>query len=557
MSLQAPIIYCQQEETARMAHASFPKGNAYLRLYDALGPIYTNPQFAGLFPKDGQPAMAPAQLALVTIFQFAEGLSDRQAADAVRDRISWKYALCLPLADAGFDASVLSEFRTRLVKGKAEYQLLDLLLDCCKAVGLVKARGKGRTDSTHVLAATRALNRLETVGETMRHALNTLASVEPVWLQAYLQRTASAQAWVERYGPHIGEYRLPKGAAERQALAAQIGTDGVQLYQAASASDAPGWLRAVPAVEILRRVWVQQFYAPDDAGRVRWRSQEDAPPSALLINSPYDVEARYSKKRSTVWTGYKVHITETCDADTPHLITHVTTTPATVADVELLAPIHAALANKGLLPGEHFVDAGFVDADVLVTSQSEQQVEVIGPAPQDTRWQARAGEGFDVACFTLDWEHEQATCPQGAQSTKWSETHDRHDNPIINIRFSAVACRDCPVRARCTSSATGPREITVRPKAQYLALQQARQSQKTAEFQERYNARAGIEATISQGLRVTDLRQARYIGLAKTRLQHVLTAAALNLCRLSDWFAERPRASVRLTPFVSLATATL
>jgi transposase len=549
MSLPAPMISCQQEETARLARASFPKGNASLRRYDALGPLYTNPQFAALFPKDGQPAMAPAQLALVTIFQFAEGWSDRQAADAVRDRRSWKYALCLPLEDPGFDASVLSEFRTRLVAGKAEYQLLDLLLACCKAEGLVKARGKARTDSTHVLAATRALNRLETVGETMRCALNTLASVKPDWLHLRI-----APDWWERYGPRVDEYRFPKGTAERQALAAQIGADGVRLYQAATADDAPVWLREVPAVETLRAVWVQQFYAPDEQGVVRWRSGEDAPPSAVLINSPYDVEARYSKKRSTVWTGYKVQVTETCDPDTPHLITHVATTPATVPDVEQLAPIHTALAQKDLLPAEHLVDAGYVAGEELVTSKETHGVEVIGPAPQDTRWQARAGEGFDVSCFTLDWEQEQATCPQGAPSSKWSQTKDDHANPIINIRFSATACRACPVRAQCTSSASGPREITVRPKAPYLALQQARQYQKTKDFQERYDARAGIEATISQGLRVADLRHARYLGLAKTRLQHVLTAAALNICRLSDWFAERPRASVRITPFVKLAT---
>jgi transposase len=549
MSLQAPIIYCQQEGTARMARAAFPKGNAYLRLSDALGPIYTNPQFAALFPRAGQPAIAPAQLALVTIFQFAEGLSDRQAADAVRDRISWKYALCLPLEDAGFDASVLSEFRTRLVAGGAEYQLLDLLLECCKTAGLVKTRGTARTDSTHVLAATRALNRLETAGETMRHALNTLASVEPGWLQPRID-----PEWLERYGPRMDEYRFPKGAEQREALATQIGTDGIRLYRAATAEDAPVWLRAVPAVETLRAVWLQQFYAPDEQGVVRWRAGEDQPPAAQLLTSPYDVEARYSKKRSTVWTGYKLQITETCDPETPNLITHVATTAATTADSAMVAPIHSALAKKDLLPAEHLVDAGYVAADVIVTSKETYAVAVVGPAPQDTRWQARAGEGFDVACFTLDWEREQATCPQGAQSATWSPTKDDHANPIITIRFPATACRACPVRAKCTTSPTGPRAITVRPKAHYLALQQARQDQKTPEFHARYATRAGIEATISQGLRVTDLRHARYIGLAKTRLQHVLTAAALNLCRLSDWFAERPRASVRITPFVKLAT---
>jgi transposase len=401
-----------------------------------------------------------------------------------------------------------------------------------------------------VLAATRALNRLETVGETMRCALNILASVAPAWLQPHIEPD-----WLERYGPRVDEYRFPKGTEDRQALAMQIGGDGVRLYQAATASAAPGWLREVPAVETLRRVWVQQFHAPDERGVVRWRSGEDAPPAATLIKSPYDVEARTSKKRDTVWTGYKVQVTETCDADTPQLITHVATTPATVPDVEMLAPIHTALAKKGLLPAEHLVDAGYVAAETLVTSAATHAVEVVGPAPQDTGWQARAGEGFAVACFALDWEHEQATCPQGVRSAAWSPTKDEHGHPIIHIRFPATACRACPARASCTTSAGGPRKLTLRPKAQYLALQQARRDQKTKEFNARYDARAGIEATISQGLRATDLRHARYIGLAKTRLQHVLTAAALNICRLSDWFAERPRASIRLTPFGKLATA--
>ena len=180
MSLRAPIMYCLPEDTARVARAAFPKGNAYLRVYDALGPIYSNPQFAALFPKDGQ----PAQLALVTIFQFAEGLSDRQAADAVRGRIDWKYALCLELEHPGFDASVLSEFRTRLIAAGAETVLFETLLTTLKEAGLVKPRGRQRTDSTHVLAAIQVLNRLELVGETLRHALNTLAVVAPDWLRS-------------------------------------------------------------------------------------------------------------------------------------------------------------------------------------------------------------------------------------------------------------------------------------------------------------------------------------------------------------------------------------
>jgi transposase len=179
MSLPASLSAPVPEETSRVARAAFPKGNVCMQMRDALGPIYSNPQFASLFSHTGQPAEAPARLALVLVMQFAEGLPDRQAADAVRGRIDWKYALGLELTDPGFDASVLSEFRTRLITGAVEHLLLDTLLTQLQERGLLKGRGTQRTDSTHILAAIRTLNRLELVGETMRYALNRLAVVAP------------------------------------------------------------------------------------------------------------------------------------------------------------------------------------------------------------------------------------------------------------------------------------------------------------------------------------------------------------------------------------------
>jgi transposase len=282
-----------------------------MRMRDELGPLFGDPLFAPLFPARGRPAEDPARLALITIMQFAEGLSDRQTADGVRSRIDWKYALALELTDPGFDASVLSEFRARLIGGRAEVLLFEAMLTRLGGAGLLRARGRQRTDSTHVLASIRMLNRLECVGETLRRALNALAVVAPDWLRGWVPAP-----WFDRYGRRFEEYRLPPGRAERYALAETIGPDGVQLLAAIYDPGAPGWLRAVPAVEVLRQVWVQQFYAPE-AGRVRWRSAEDLPPSAVLITSPYDSAARYSKKRGTEWTGYKVHLTETCDDDLP------------------------------------------------------------------------------------------------------------------------------------------------------------------------------------------------------------------------------------------------
>ena len=221
MSLHAPVVYCIPDETARVARAAFPKGNAYVRMRDALGPIYTNPEFAALFSPTGQPAEAPAQLALVTVMQFAEGLSDTQAADAVRGRIDWKYALALDLTDDGFDASVLSEFRSRLIAGNAELLLFETMLNLFRDQGLLKAKGRQRTDATHVLAAVQSLNRLECVGETLRSTLNTLAAVAPDWLRAWVPAV-----WFDRYSRRFEEYRLPSSRPARYALAEQIGADG-------------------------------------------------------------------------------------------------------------------------------------------------------------------------------------------------------------------------------------------------------------------------------------------------------------------------------------------
>lgn len=166
------------ELTKQIAGAAFPKGNLLMKIRDELGPFFAEHSFAELYPTLGQPALSPARLALVTTLQYLENLSDRQAAEAVRSRIDWKYLLGLELSGGGFDYSVLSEFRTRLLEGQAESVLFESLLAPFSARGLLNARGQQRSDSTHILAAVRHLNRIKMVGESLRHALNTLAVVE-------------------------------------------------------------------------------------------------------------------------------------------------------------------------------------------------------------------------------------------------------------------------------------------------------------------------------------------------------------------------------------------
>lgn len=551
MSLHPEQLPPVPESTAAVARLIYRKGNRYLRIRDELGVFYRDEDFASLYPTRGQAAEAPWRLALVSVFQYMEGLSDREAAEAVRSRIDWKYALSLELTDPGFDASVLSEFRQRIIAGSHEELLLDNLLKQLVNSGLLKMRGRQRTDSTHVLAAVQALNRYARMGETMRHCLNALATVAPLWLQSHLQ-----PEWKDRYAKRFDDYRLPSSESERLAMVTIIGQDGLCLLEAVYSPDAPQWLRQLPAVETLRIVWLQQFYAAAPGEPVRWRKCEDQPPTGQQIHTPYDVEACYSTKRETHWVGYKVHLTETCDPDGPHIITHVLTTPATVQDFEVAQTIHDDLGAKDLLPQEHLLDAGYVDAGLLTTSLDTHQVTVIGPVSEDHSWQAQERTGYDLTAFHIDWEAQRVTCPQGNVSTKWSATHDQLGTPIINIRMGAVQCRHCPVRQLCTHATTAPRNLTVRPQPVHAALQSARQYQRTPDFRQRYQARAGIEGTLSQGIRTAGLRRSRYIGLAKTSLQHILTAAALNLCRITDWLADEPRAVTRTSPFVRLATAT-
>lgn len=547
MSLQLRLVPPVPEDTARVARAAFPEGNPYLRLRDELGTIFHDADFTDLYPLRGQPALAPWRLALVTVLQFREDLSDRPAADAVHARIDWKYLLGLELTDPGFDASVLCEFRSRLLAGGAEKLLLERLLARCKALGLLKARGRQRTDATHVLARVRATNRLCCAIETLRHALNSRAVVAPGWL-----RDHRPSEWVDRYGRRPDESRLPTAQSERQAYACQVGADGHALLAAAYGPGAPSWLGEVPAVETLRRVWVQQF-AVDD-GRVRWRTDEEGvPPARLFISSPHDVEARYGKKSTTTWVGYKVHLTETCEDEAPHLIVHVATPPAPAADGDVTPAVHEALRDAELRPDKPIVDTASVDAELRVDSRREYGVDLIGPTRPDYKWQSKAGEGFAARDFTIAWDQQQATCPEGRVSLSWSPAVDRGHNEVIKIKFSAKDCGVCPARARCTKAKR--RSITVRPRDQYEALEAARSWESSDEYRAEYNRRAGIEGTISQGVRAFGLRRSRYEGEAKTHLQHIATATAINVARLTDWWSDRPRERTRTSAFTRVMTA--
>lgn len=414
--------------------------------------------------------------------------------------------------------------------------------------GLLKARGKQRTDSTHVLAKVRELTRLENLIETLRYALNNLAEVAPEWLGANLQ-----SEWCDRYGKRVENTRLPSQNDERNALVVTVGQDGFDLLDAIYAETAPIELRWLKAVEILRRVWLQQYYAPTP--EIQLRSEKDGPPSAIRIRSPYEIEARNSTKRSTNWTGYKVHLTETCEENLPHVITQVETTPATTQDQQVVTSIHQSLADQNLLPNQHLVDQGYTSARLMTQSERDYQIDLFGPVGTNGGWQARAGVGFDLSHFQIDWNKRKVSCPQGKTSRSWKKGKDSYGNPIIHVEFRQNECKDCPVRSLCTRAPIHARGITLLPQLEYETRQKVKERQETEEFKKQYALRAGIEGTISQGIRGFGLRQCRYIGLAKSHLQHILTAASMNLVRVFNWLSNIPLAKTRSSPFYRFASS--
>src|SRR6266536_2574855 len=405
-----------------------------VQIRDRLGQWLEDEAFAAAFGTRGKPGWSPSRLALVTVLQRAENLPDRQAADAVRMRLDWQYLLGLPLDDPGFDPTVLVEFRTRVADAGLELVVLDALLAKLAAAGLVKAGGKQRTDSTHVVAAVAALNRLELAGESVRAALEALAAAHPDWLA---QRICVSD-FARRYGTPMTSWRPPA---------------------------APARLRELPAVDVLRRVLVQNYtrvITGDGREVIRRREKEPEgdglPPGHARIASPYDLDARWGVKREEFWLGYKLHVTETCDDPPPcscrpdpaarpaaggrdhdrgcaqlvfpNLITHVATTDATVTDNQMTGAVHDGLAARTMAPGRQYLDSGYLSAAVVVAALTTWGIALIGPLLADTSAQARAGAGYARADFTVDYDTKTVTCPQGKTSASWTPCTQRGKDAI-------------------------------------------------------------------------------------------------------------------------------
>jgi transposase len=538
------------EATARVAKAAFPKGNTIMRLRDEFGGLFKDEDFSDLYPNLGQPALSPWRLALVTLMQYMENLTDRQAANAVRLRIDWKYALGLELEDRGFDYSVLSEFRDRLIEAEAQERLLDRLIEHFKKKGLVKEKGKQRTDSTQVLANIRVMNRLELVIETMRATLNELAAIAPDWLQ-----TIAEESWYERYAQRVEDYRLPKSQRARDAYAKTVGEDGFKLLDELKTSYLSADLTNLSKVAVLRKVWTRHYERKGK--RVRWREKKDLSKAAQSIESPYDPDARFSTKRGKDWVGYKVHFTESCNDDSPNVIINVLTTAATEQDVSCTEAIHQALAEKKVKPEKHYVDAGYTDAELLADSQIKHAIQLIGPTRVNPNWQAKVEGGITLNDFKIDWQKEVVTCPGNKQSIYWRahRTKGRYPHDAIQVRFSNKDCRACDLKPLCTRSKKQGRYLNFQPQARFEALKQARELMASEEGLQEYRIRAGVEGTMDQATNAFGGRRARYKGQAKTHFQQVMVASAINMVRVDNFLQAIPKGKAHISRFSKLKLA--
>jgi hypothetical protein len=376
----------------------------------------------------------------------------------------------------------------------------------------------------------RDLTRLELVTEAVRAALEELARTA-----AHALEGLAGDDWGRRYGRPV---RLGKNPTRPKTRMNDAGADACRLI-GHLATSYPDLLRG-PQVEALRQILVQNYYR-DPAGQLRWRDDEgDAglPPSAVRIVSPCDLAARYSRRgQVTRWTGYLAHVTETCAEDSPNVITDVATMPATSDDTAAVKGIHDRLAHRGLLPTGHLVDGGCTSLVHMERAGRVHQVTLTGPLPGNRTRQHRDQDGYARDDFRIDYNRREVTCPQGQVSKGWHgpyPTSSPDAAPLIVARFTKAQCQPCPARAACTTSSDGKRTVGFPPRELYELQVRNRADQQDPAWHKRYAVRSGIEGTVCEFAHGHGMRHCRYRGQPKAHLQHVLTAIAVNIERLSQ-----------------------
>lgn len=519
MSLQWHLAAEVPEDTRRIGEQVLREGNVYREIGDRFGELFPGDEvFAQLYDPGGRGAEPPQLMALVTVFQMLEKVPDRLAAEWVVSRIDWKYALHLPLGYAGFHFTDLLAFRNRLMAQQQERLLFDRFFSRLQHLGLIKLRGKTRTDATHVLGLVEKLGRMELVTESVRVAVNAVKKEDLNWTEEHLPAT-----FLESYADRQSEYGLSD--ARVQAKLIRTGEDGLWLLRIIEQS-APAAVQHLAEVAVLRQVLAQQF--PEGPA---------APPSKRpagrdVIESPNEPEVRYGKKRDKKWDGYKAQVSETCDVAYPHLIIDLEPSQAPSHDSNELDAIQQRILARGVHPAEQNVDQGYTSAENIYTSR-QKNIELLGKPLADTH----AHAAFRQDQFQINELTHTPTCPNQHTCGSWTETAQA-DWPAsrVVIHFPGPTCCACQFFGQCTVNPKG-RTLELHP-FRTILVEWRQQAQQEA-YRQRLRLRAGIEATISELVRKYGLRHCRYRGKSKLRLQTCFTAIAVNLARLARWWFQQ------------------
>lgn len=536
MCLKIRLPWPMPEETKRIGQKLLKENDVYRLIGDQLFESWNEEEYADLYSAEGKPGISPVILALVSVFQFMEKLADRQATTALRMRLDWKYALHLPLDYEGFDFSVLSEFRDRLIKGQAEGRVFEKLVEQIRGMGLIKEQGKQRTDSIAMLTKVRRLCRVETVVETLRLAIVAIVDTDREWSEEVIP-----PSWEEKYGERF--VRQKYSEKDWKEYEENIGENGRWLLKRLEKGSAPAELQNLPEVQVLKTVWAQQFR--EEGGKMAYTDLKKYD-GHTQIQSPHDPEARYSRKRHFEWVGDKVQVTETDDAGYPHIITDIVATSSNHTDYEELPFIQARLQQRECKPAEHYVDAGYMSGPNLSSSQ-KHEIDLIGPLANFVTPQERLPNGITQSHFQIDAINNTVICPKG---------HLAKDpvpvNNSLSFRFPLKTCAACELRARCC---TGKGGRTIGISAYFEFTEAARARQKTEAFKkDYYQHRSGVEGSLSALVRGHGMRVSRYIGHKKRNLQAVFTGCAANLKRTARWLAgERPQVRDKIGWTLNLA----
>ena len=387
-----------------------------------------------------------------------EKLADRQAVNSLRMRLDWKYALHLPLDYEGFDFSVLSEFRDRLIKGEAEGRVFEKLVKQIQEMGLIKEHGKQRTDSIAMLTKVRRLCRVETVVETLRLAIVAIVETDREWSEEIIP-----PSWEEKYGERFVRQRYSE--KDWKEYEEHIGENGQWLLKRLEKGSAPAGLQDLPEVQVLKTVWAQQFR--EEAGKMAYTDLRKYDGHAQ-IQSPHDPEARYSRKRHFEWLGDKVQVSETDDEGYPHIITDIVATSSNRTDYEEWPAIQERLEKRECKPAEHYVDAGYMSGPNLSRSQ-KNDIDLIGPLANFVTPQDMLPNGITQSHFQIDAINKIVSCPKGHTAKNPSPV-----NNSLSFRFPMKTCAACELRPRCC---TGKAGLTIGISAYYELTEAARARQ--------------------------------------------------------------------------------